>query len=234
MSLWPRAILFDFDNVLVNSEPLHFLAFHTVLKEEQIELTESEYYGELLGFDDKGAIRHIFAKHKRPLEPRTFLRVMTRKKEAMLEQIHSRKYAALPGVEAFVRGVWRHYPLAICSGALADEIDLMLEGIALRDCFAVIVAAEDVTKGKPDPEGYLLTLERLGARLKKRLEPADTLVVEDSPSVVKAVRARGFPVLALTNSSPAEKFQAAGANWIAPSLHPDDVQRQIPGLRMTR
>lgn len=75
---------------------------------------------------------------------------MTNKKEAMLKQINSRKYAALPGVESFVRGVWRHYPLAICSGALGDEIELMLEGISLRDCFTLITSAEDVEKGKPD------------------------------------------------------------------------------------
>ena len=58
---WPGAVLFDFDGVIVNSEPLHFLAFHEVLAHEKIELTESEYYREMIGFDDKGAFRHIFA-----------------------------------------------------------------------------------------------------------------------------------------------------------------------------
>ena len=65
----------------------------------------------------------------------------------MMRQIFDRKYKALEGVEEFVRGVWRHYPLAICSGALREEIEAMLEGVSLRDCFSVIVAAEDVTVG---------------------------------------------------------------------------------------
>jgi beta-phosphoglucomutase len=224
----------DFDGVIVNSEPLHFFAFHTVLKQEKLELSQAEYFGEMIGFDDKGAFKYIFAKHGRELDPKTFLRVMTHKKEAMLKQIYSRKYSALPGVEAFIRGVWRHYPLAICSGALTDEIDLMLEGIALRDCFQVIVSAEDVSKGKPDPEGYLLTLERLAALLHSDLSPADCLVIEDAPAVVKSVRAKRFPVLGLTNTHKAEKLLAAGANWVIPSLEPDAVQREIPGLRMTR
>lgn len=232
MSLWPRAILFDFDGVLVNSEPLHFFAFAEVLKGEKIELTEAEYYQELIGFDDRGAFKHMFEKNGRVLDPKTFLRVMTFKKEKMLEQIYSRKYSALPGVEQFVRGVWRHYPLAVCSGALREEIDLMLDGVALRDCFSVIVAAEDVTVGKPDPEGYLKTVELVSGKIKKRLEPADCLVVEDAASVIRAVRQVGFPAMGVATSHPPEKLKEA--NWVVRSLDPDEVQKEIPGLRMTR
>src|SRR5215216_4788544 len=118
MSRWPLAALFDFDGVIVNSEPLHFFAFQEVLKAEHIQLTEEQYYRELVGFDDKGAFKHIFELNHRTLDPKTFLRVMTRKREVMMQQIQSRKYAALPGVEEFVRGLWRHCPLGICSGGL--------------------------------------------------------------------------------------------------------------------
>ena len=78
---------------------------------------------------------------------------MAGKSGVMMRLIHERRFHALPGVEEFVRGLWRTTPLAICSGALRDEIEAMLEGVALRDCFSVIVAAEDVTVGKPDPRG---------------------------------------------------------------------------------
>ena len=232
MSLWPRAILFDFDGVIVNSEPLHFFAFQEVLKAEKIDLTEQEYYQELIGFDDKGAFKHVFEKHGRTLDPKTFLRVMTHKKEHMMRQIESRKYEALPGVEAFVRSVWRNYPLAICSGALTDEIDAMLIGVNLRDCFSVIVAAEDVTVGKPDPQGYLLTTKLLSEKIKKGLEPADCLVVEDAPSVIRSVRTVGFPALGVATSYPLEKL--GDANWAVKTLDPDEVQTQLPGLRMIR
>ena len=232
MSLWPRAILFDFDGVVVNSEPLHFFAFQETLKEEKIDLTEQEYYQELIGFDDKGAFKHVFQKHGRTLDPKTFLRVMTHKKEHMMRQIESRKYEALPGVEPFVRSLWRNYPLGICSGALSEEIEAMLLGVNLRDCFSVIVSAEDVTVGKPDPQGYLLTTKLLSEKFRKGLEPADCLVIEDAPSVVRSVRMVGFPTLAVTTSHAAEKF--AEANWVVKSLDPDEVQTQLPGLRMTR
>ena len=127
MAAWPVAVVFDFDGVIVNSEPLHFRAFQQVLATEKIDLTEEEYYRELIGFDDKGAFKHVFASHGRELDPRTFLRVITHKSEAMMNEIHSRQYHALPGVEEFVRGLWRNYPLGICSGALRDEIEAMLE-----------------------------------------------------------------------------------------------------------
>lgn len=227
---WPRAILFDFDGVIVNSEPLHFQAFQQVLREEKIDITEREYYSELIGFDDKGAFRHVFKSHKRELDPKTFLRVMARKSEAMTEAIQARKYTALPGVERFVRGLWRNYPLAICSGALREEIEAMLEGIQLRDCFKVIVAAEDVTVGKPDPQGYLLTTRLLGEKAKVSLTAADCLIIEDAPTVIQSVKKAGFKTLAVATSYPAE--QLATANHVVNSLEPAVVVKVLPELRI--
>ncbi len=226
-----QAVLFDFDGVIVNSEPLHFKAFAKTLDEHGILLTELEYYAELLGFDDKGAFKYIFEKYKKPLDPKTFLEVMTRKSKLMMQMIESRQFAALPGVEEFVRGLWRNYPLAICSGALREEIEAMLIGINLRDCFSIITAAEDVSVGKPDPMGYLLTTRLLAEKSKKKLEPANCLIVEDAPSVTKSVREVGFPVLAVTTSYPAEKL--GDANWIVPSLEPSVVRKKLPQLKLS-
>src|SRR5436305_6455726 len=222
MSQWPSAVLFDFDGVIVNSEPLHFHAFHEVLAAEHIELTEEEYYRELIGFDDKGALRHVFERLGKPLDPKTFLRVMTYKSEAMMALIHYRKYHALPGVEEFVRALWRRYPLAICSGALREEIEAMLEGINLRDCFRVIVAAEDVTIGKPDPQGYLLTAKLLSEQLKTKLAPADCLIVEDATTVIRKTPAGGFRVQGVATSYPLEKLE--DAHYAVTSLEPSLVQ----------
>jgi len=230
MSSGIQAVLFDFDGVIVNSEPLHFQAFAKTLEQHGILLTELEYYAELLGFDDKGAFKYIFAKNKKPLGPRTFLDVMTRKSKLMMRMIESKQFSPLPGVEEFVRGLWRNYPLAICSGALREEIEAMFIGINLRDCFSVITSAEDVPVGKPDPMGYQLTVKLLGEKSKRRLDAANCLVVEDAPSVVQSVRKVGFPVLAVTTSYPAEKL--ADANWVVPSLEPQIVSEKLPQLKL--
>ena len=229
-SRWPHAVLFDFDGVLCNSEPLHFLAFHEVLKAEKIELPEAEYYAEMIGFDDRGAFRHIFARRDRELDPKTFLRVMTRKSEVMMDLIQRRKFKPLDGVEEFVRSLWRHCPLAICSGALREEIEAMLEGLSLRDCFPVIIAAEDVDVGKPDPRGYVLCMDTISEKHARRpLKPADCLIVEDAPTVIREVKKVGFPTLAVTTSYPAEKL--TDADHVVTSLSPEEVRRKVPELK---
>jgi beta-phosphoglucomutase len=155
---------------------------------------------------------------------------MTLKSEKMMDLIRARKYGALPGVEEFVRGLWRHYPLAICSGALREEIEAMLEGINLRDCFKVIVAAEDVTVGKPDPSGYLLCARQLGEKVKRELQPAECLIVEDAPTVIRSVRQVGFPALAVATSYPAEKLY--DATYVVKDLRPATVSAAIPELKL--
>ena len=227
---WPAAVLFDFDGVLVNSEPLHFQAFRDVLATEHIDLTEDEYFGELIGFDDKGAFRHVYQQRGLSLPPKTFLSLMARKSRAMMDLIHRRQFAALPGAEQFVRSLWRRHPLAICSGALREEIEAMLEGISLRDCFGVIISAEDVTAGKPDPQGYLLTARLLSERIQMDLKPVDCLIVEDAPAVIRSVRAAGFPVLGVATSYTLDRL--GDANWAARTLEPREVQRVLPQLKL--
>src|SRR5688572_22919889 len=225
MPTWPRAVLFDFDGVIVNSEPLHFFALSDVLKSEHIELTEDEYYRDLIGFDDRGALRHVFQKRNLPLEPKTLLSLMAHKSRVMMDFIRRRQFQALPGVEEFVRTLWRRCPLAICSGGLREEIEAMLEGVALRDCFSVIVAAEDVEVGKPDPSGYFLANKLLSEKLKlaRPLKPADCLVVEDAPTVIRSVKAvaTSYPEIKLTDAS-----------WIVRSLRAEEVAGQLPELKL--
>ena len=223
-------MIFDFDGVIVNSEPLHFQAFQEVLAAEHIELREDEYYRELIGFDDRGSFRKVYERRNLPLEPKTLLALMAGKSRAMMRLIHRRQFAALPGVEAFVRALWRHVPLGICSGALREEIETMLEGVSLRDCFPTIVAAEDVTVGKPDPQGYLLTAGLLSERINRRpaLKPADCLVVEDAPTVIRSVRASGFQALGVATSYPLMKL--SDAQWAVKTLEPAEVVEQVPQL----
>jgi beta-phosphoglucomutase len=230
MTDWPLAILFDFDGVIVNSEPLHLFAFQKVLEAEHISLSDEEYYRELIGFDDRGAFRHLYEKRQINIEPKDLSRLMTRKSEMVMELIEDKKYHALPGVEEFVRGLWRHYPLAICSGALREEIEAMLEGIALRDCFATIVAAEDVAVGKPDPRGYVMCMRQVSQITGVALKPENCLVVEDAPSVIRTVKAAGFSTLGVATSHDIEKL--AEANWRVKTLNSAEVSKKIPNLKI--
>ena len=230
MKRFPAAVLFDFDGVLVNSEPLHFYSFHEVLLKEKIQISEQDYYQEMLGLADRDGFKLVYQKQHRELDPGTLLRVMTRKSETMMELIYRRQFKALPGVEEFVRGLWRSYPLGICSGARREEIEAMLTGIALRDCFKVIVSADDCAIGKPNPAGYLMAMQELARKSEGVFKPADCLVIEDSPAVVRSARKAGFKVLALSNSVPAARL--ADADWIADSLMPQTIHKLIPHLKL--
>lgn len=114
----------------------------------------------------------------------------------------------------------------------------MLEGVSLRDCFSVIVAAEDVTAGKPDPQGYLLTIAQLSDRIARSaapprgwtaLKPQDVLVIEDAPKVIQSVKAAGFPTLGVATSYPLMKL--GDADWRTVTLRPEEVLAQIPQLK---
>ena len=227
---WPAAILFDFDGVIVNSEPLHLRAFQEVLRQNGISLSADEYYRELIGFDDQGAFRHLFAQHGKPLSPEAFQKLLAAKAATMNRFMAVGSFSALPGVKELVIDLAANYPLAICSGALRHEIETMLQGIGLRDYFRIIVAAEDVTIGKPNPQGYLLTTRLLSEKARIKLRPADCLVIEDAPTVIRSVKAAGFRTLAVATSYPAEAL--SDADYVVQTLEPLAMQAMNPEIRL--
>ena len=218
---WPKAVLFDFDGVIVNSEPLHYTAFAIVLGQEGIDISEDEYYRELIGFDDRGAFEYVYQRRGRKLDDASFARVMERKGEIASELIREGRYEALPGVMEFVGKMRLRCPLAICSGARRNEIESMLQGIGLADAFPIIVAAEDVEVGKPDPRGYLLAMRLVGERSGIALSPGDCLIVEDAPSVIGAVKKVGFKTIGVTTSHGREEL--GGADWVVDRLSDMEV-----------
>ncbi len=230
MSTWPAAVLFDFDGVIVNSEPLHLRGFQRCWPARASTLSDEQYFAELIGFDDRSALAHIYRLHGRPLDAATARRLEADKAAAIQSMIDRGDFAALPGVDDLVRGLAPHYPLAICSGALRPEIERMLDGIGLRPFFPVIVAAEDVAVGKPDPSGYLLTARLLAEHAGVPLTPADCLVVEDAPTVIRSVRSAGFRAIGVATSYPIGAL--SDADYAVARLTPAEVRRHLPQLKV--
>ena len=197
-----RAIIFDFDGVIADTEPLHFRAFQQVLEGIGLSLSETDYYANYLGFDDRGCFITALAANGRPTPAETIRSLMEQKAVAYLDAVR-RHLIVLPGVPAFVRHASLQYPLAIASGALRPEIELILHTIGLRDCFQQITSAEDVTRGKPDPEPFLLTLERLNKSdgiAAAPILPNECLVIEDSIPGIRSGKTAGMKVLAVANT----------------------------------
>ncbi len=204
-----QALIFDFDGVIANTEPLHYAGLHQTLKEIGIVLTEAVYYAEYLGYDDRGCILAALAANHRPADAATVERLMKRKAEAYLESVKHHT-VIFPGVPEFVRHAARAYPLAIASGALRHEIEYILQTASLRPSFHHIISAEDVTRGKPDPQPFLLALKALQQR-DVGLSPASCLVIEDSLPGIRGARAAGMKVLAVTNTHTVQDLHEAHA-----------------------
>jgi beta-phosphoglucomutase len=205
-----RAVIFDFNGIIVDDEPIHFKLFQKVLGEEGIVLTEDAYYERYLGFDDRGAFTAGYHENKRPLDDAKLQQLIARK--AIYYQDMIREHVSIfPGVKNLVTSLARTLPLAVASGALRQEIDTILGTAGLLDHFNAIVSAEDVAHGKPEPEIFLKALAALNAENNngKPIAAADCVVIEDSKEGIRGARRAGMKCLAVTNSHPAELLSEA-------------------------
>lgn len=211
-----RAIIFDFDGVIADTEPLHYAGLQRTLAETGITLTEREYYADYLGFDDRGCFLAALKANGRPATPEVVRDLMRKKAVAYLDSIKDH-LVIFPGVREFVREAAETYPLAIASGALRPEIELILEQAGIRNAFLHITSAEDVSRGKPDPQPFQYALAGLQRhRPSLGLEAASCLVIEDSLPGIRAAKSAGMKVLAVTNTHTVQDLHEAHA--IAHSL----------------
>ena len=205
-----RAVIFDFNGIIVDDEPIHFELFQRVLKQEDINLTEADYYARYLGCDDRGAFTTAYREHGRALSDSKLAQLIERKAAYYQEDIKT-KMRVFPGVQTLLPDLARRLPLAIASGALRNEIEIILSSIELLPHFLAIVSAEDVTRGKPEPEIFLKALAQLNTALGSHypIRPAECLVIEDSKEGIRGARRAGMKCLAVTNSHPAELLHEA-------------------------
>jgi beta-phosphoglucomutase len=201
-----RAAVFDFDGVLVDSEPCHFRALGDALASEGVEITEKEYWEIYLAYDNRRALRLALEQHGEVADPDRIERLNARAAVRFQELVP--EIPVFPGAEALVRALAREVPLAIASGARRDEVEAVLRAVGLRDAFTAVVGVEDAPRGKPDPAPYLEAAARLAA-LAPEVRPAECLAVEDTAPGVASAVAAGMKVVGVTHSYPVEKLQAA-------------------------
>ena len=216
-----KAILMDFNGVIINDEPIQHAAYKEIFSAEGVDVTDEMYYSRL-GMDDKTFVASILTESGRSAEMDRVLE-MTAAKTEHWRGIVTDAMPIFEGVENFVRKCSNELSLGIVSMAKREEIDFVLESAGIADCFSVVVSAENVTECKPDPQCYRQGFRDLdAARITRGHLPMlheDCVVIEDSPPGVMAGRAAGLPVLGVTNTVPAGALRAAGANAIAKNLN---------------
>jgi len=204
-------VIFDFDGVIVDTEPLHYQAFIDMLEPEGFSFSWEDYQAIYMGMDDREAFDTAFARNGRVLDTERRSALIARKAKHFPALAAEADLAPYPGVEALIREVAATLPLGLCSGALELDILPILDRFALRNCFDVLVSAEQVSRSKPDPESYCLALERLGLP-----DPGAVIAIEDTPAGIRSARAAGCRVLAVSNSHPPPVLSQA--DWVVSAL----------------
>jgi beta-phosphoglucomutase len=210
-----QAIVFDFDGVIANSEPLHLKAFQQALTPEGIELSSAEYYARYLGFDDVGLFEALAKDRGLAMTSIRVTTLVARKGERMQEMLRSGT-VLFPGATEFIREAAAAVPIAIASGALRHEIDEVIDAAGVSDLFATIVAAGDTPQSKPSPDPYRLALDRLRVASGRDIDPRRSVAIEDSKWGLESAHGAGLRLVGVTNSYPGHEL--TGAELVVDSL----------------
>ncbi|UCE48906.1 MAG: HAD family phosphatase [Phycisphaerales bacterium] len=205
-----RAVIFDFDGVITDSEILHLRAFNKSLVPFGIEITTKDYYQNYLSFSDFDCYKALIDHGLLKVEQQQIGHLIKHKSE-IFEELARSEGRTIEGVHEFLEMLEQNGILmAICSGSLLVEIELMLDEAKLRHFFRAIVSAEQVRKGKPHPEGFLLALQKLNEGCTPPLTADQCVAIEDSHWGLEAGNAAGMHTIAVTNSYDAGQLTMAG------------------------
>ena len=211
-----QALIFDFDGVITDSEVLHLRSFNQVLSQYGIRIETKVYYRDYLGLTDVDLFRVMIEKGLLKVDS-TKIEILLKQKKQAFEKLAKTEGRIIEGVRDFLQMLSQNsIKTAICSGALLVEIELILQEANLRSFFEVIVAADHVRKGKPNPEGFLLTLRKLNEKSQTQISAGHCVVVEDSHWGLEAAIAAKMHTIAVTNSYDAD--QLTQAEKIVPQL----------------
>lgn len=208
-----RAVLFDFNGVLVDDEPLHMRLIQRVVEEEGVPPFSAEtYWRHLVGLDDRSAFRELLEEAGETADTPRLMRLIARKSSYYQEEIRRQGYPFFPGAADLVRGLAPRLHLGVVSGALRDEVEGALAQEGLRAAFKVLVTAEDVAASKPDPEGYRRAIEGLNSAPPppdRLLHPHEVLAIEDTRAGIQAARTAGLATLAVAHTYRLDELREA-------------------------
>jgi beta-phosphoglucomutase len=212
-----RAILWDLDGVIVNSMEYHYEAYREVLAPRGKDLSREEYLQNLIGLRNYVILRRVLGE----LSDSDVRTLAEQKEEAFRRRVRG-NVKALPGADLLVRKAkeagLRH---AIVSSTPRANIEVMLKSLGIWELLDAIVGEEDATRGKPDPEGFVIAAERLD------VPPEQCVVIEDAPEGIAAGKAAGMRCIGVATTRPPERLSQA--DLVVESLKVERVWEAING-----
>jgi len=208
--MYPAAVIFDFDGVIVDTEPIHYQAFQNLLTPLGLGYSWEEYTARYMGFDDRDAFREAFHTQGKVIDD-NYLKELIILKAAYFEKVVEQGVTPYPGVIGLISELAENkVPLAISSGALLSDILPILIQLNIYNLFTQIITADDVSQSKPDPASYLQAKQCLLKNFPSKLSESSLIyAIEDTPAGIQSAQGAGLRVIGITNSYPAKKlFQA--------------------------
>lgn len=200
------ALIFDMDGVIIDSEPLHERASQHVFAQYGIELGASDF-APFKGKTDRNIVTYLIAEHN--IQDATLDELLQRKRDTyatFIDELHP-----VQGAISFLQEVSISFRLALTTSASRRNQELAFQKFNLYPFFETVITSNDISKHKPHPEPYLVTVEKLG------LKPEDCMVIEDSTNGVKSAAAAGCTVIGITTSFDAAALREAGAHVVIDS-----------------
>jgi phosphoglycolate phosphatase/beta-phosphoglucomutase len=224
-----KAVLFDFNGVIINDERIHLQLIDEILIQENLQPQKVQERQSSLGRSDRACFQELLANRGRVVTEEYLLQLLNRKAEVYVQELEKLdKLPIYPGVEDLIYQVRsQNLQLGLVSGALRKEIEMVLNRAKLAQYFTVIVAGDDITTSKPQPDGYLLAVERLNQQHSElNLQPQECLAIEDTPAGIQAAKQAQMQVVGVANTYPFHMLQRC-CNWTVDYLTDLELDRVL-------
>ncbi len=222
-----KAVLFDFNGVIIKDEAIHQQLIEEILIEENLRPSPQEYREICLGRSDRVCIAELLRRRGRVVTGDYLTKVVARKAESYQRQLETlEKLPIYPGLEDLIFKIRvAQLPMGVVSGALRCEVEMVLDRTQLAQYFTVIVAGDDIKTSKPEPDGYLLAVERLNQQYPDlKAQASECLAIEDTPAGIEAAKRAGMQVVGVANTYPFHMLQRQ-ASWTVDYLHDLELDR---------
>lgn len=224
-----KAVLFDFNGVIINDEPIHQQLIEELLMAENLRPRRGEFRQVCLGRSDRACITELLNSRYRVISDAYLDRLIEQKSQAYQQKLDSLESLPLyPGLEDFIlKLLAAGLKLAVVTGALRVEVEKVLCRSGLQQYFSVVVTGDDLQVSKPEPDGYWLAMKQLNEMYKDlNAKPAECLVIEDSPAGIEAGSRAGMPVVGIANSYPFHMIQRQ-ATWVVDYFWDLELERLL-------
>ncbi|MBK1990290.1 HAD family phosphatase [Sphaerospermopsis aphanizomenoides BCCUSP55] len=222
-----KAVLFDFNGVIIKDEPIHLKLIDEILLQENMQPQKLHERQTCLGRSDRACFQDLLKNRGRVVTQEYLSQLLNRKAQAYVSELEKlEKLPLYSGIEDLIFQVRsQNLQLGLVSGALRQEIDLVLERAKLAEYFQIIVAGDDITTSKPQPEGYLLAVDKINqAYPELNLQSSECLAIEDTPAGIQAAKRAQMQVVGVANTYPFQILHRQ-ANWTVDYLTDLELER---------